>query len=59
MHRSYHKAMLIMFSCDGMSDYASWKECFLLLGLKTLMKVLTCTIESRFVWDTVKPVNTQ
>ena len=25
---SYHKALLIMFSCDGMSDHASWSEVF-------------------------------
>ena len=26
--KSYHKASLIMFSCDGISDYASWNEVF-------------------------------
>ncbi len=27
-HKSYHKALLIMFSCDGMSDHAIWNEAF-------------------------------
>ena len=26
--KSYHKALLIVFSCDGMSDHASWNEVF-------------------------------
>ena len=26
--KSYHKALLIMFSCDGMSDYTSWNDVF-------------------------------
>ncbi len=26
--KSYHKALLIMFSCDGISDHASWNEVF-------------------------------
>ncbi len=24
----YHKALLIMFGCDGISDHASWNEVF-------------------------------
>ncbi len=27
-HKSYHKALLIMFGCDGISDHASWNEVF-------------------------------
>ncbi len=27
-HTSYHKALLIMFGCDGISDHASWNEVF-------------------------------
>ncbi len=27
-HKSYHKALLIMFCCDGISDHASWNEVF-------------------------------
>ncbi len=27
-HKSYHKALLIMFGCDGISDNASWNEVF-------------------------------
>ena len=27
-HKSYHKALLIMFSCDGISDHANWNEVF-------------------------------
>ncbi len=26
--KSYHKALIIMFSCDGISDHASWNEVF-------------------------------
>ncbi len=26
--KSYHKALLIMFGCDGISDHASWNELF-------------------------------
>ncbi len=26
--KSYHKALLIMFSCDGISNHASWNEVF-------------------------------
>ena len=25
-HKSYHKALLIMFSCDGISDHDCWNE---------------------------------
>ncbi len=25
-HKSYHKALSIMFDCDGISDHASWNE---------------------------------
>ncbi len=27
-HKSYHKALLIMFGCDGISDHANWNEVF-------------------------------
>ncbi len=27
-HKSYHNTLLIMFSCDGISDHASWNEVF-------------------------------
>ena len=27
-HKSYHKALLIMFGCDGISDHLSWNEVF-------------------------------
>ncbi len=27
-HKSYHKALLTMFSCDGISDHAIWNEVF-------------------------------
>ncbi len=27
-HKSHHKALLIMFGCDGISDHASWNEVF-------------------------------
>ncbi len=27
-HKSYHKALLTMFGCDGISDHASWNEAF-------------------------------
>ncbi len=27
-HKSYHKALVIMFGCDGISDHASWNEVF-------------------------------
>ncbi len=26
--KSYHKALIIMYSCDGISDHASWNEVF-------------------------------
>ena len=26
--KCYHKALIIMFSCDGISDHASWNEVF-------------------------------
>ncbi len=27
-HKSYHKALLIKFGCDGISDHASWNEAY-------------------------------
>ncbi len=27
-HKSYHKALLIMFGCDGISEHATWNEVF-------------------------------
>ncbi len=27
-HKSFHKALIIMFGCDGISDHASWNEIF-------------------------------
>ena len=48
-YKSYHKALLIMFDCDGISDHAIWNEVFHYLDTKLSWR---CDAE------TVKPVVT-
>ncbi len=42
-HKSYHKALLIMFGCDGISDHASWNEVFHYWDIKLSWSVEICT----------------